>query len=148
MRLGNCAKTLVRLALLCFAVAAFGFVWEILAAQAPTSPYHVGILPGPVEVFRNAAFALGLIHLILAMGWEWASEGGDLRWHVRALIAGTVLTLVALAYAATTGMKGVQIHDPRVDAAWLFRVRAIGALILGIVLFDLARRVWRALRKD
>jgi len=142
MQIGPSARALVRLAIALLLVAVAAGVWEQLASQVPDSPFHVGILPGPVGQLRNAATTLALVLFAAAWLMPWAiGSGKEPRWLVALAYAGSVLTIVSLAYGATTGMYGVQIEDPRPDSRVLFAARSIGEGILVICLVDLARRI-------
>lgn len=135
------AQALVRLGLVVLLGAAVAAVWEVLALQAPTSPYHFGVLPGPVGALRDSASITALCLFAAAWLWPWASQGRELRAWLVLVHVGVIVSLGALTYGATTGMYGVQIDDLRVDSRWLFRIRAMGQLVLAGCLVDYARRV-------
>ena len=147
MELRPSARAIVRLAIGLLIAAAAASVWEILARQAPSSGWHVGMLPGPVAELRDTSVTLAL--LCVAAAWLVPVIAPDHEpWLlVGALHAGALVTLAALAYGATTGMYGVQIDDPRSDSVWLFKIRTLGQLVLVGCLVDVARRFLRARRK-
>lgn len=132
---------LVRLGIVLLLVAAAAAIWEILASQAPSSGYHVGVLPGPVEQLRTTAAMLGLGTLIAAWLLPWWAPSKEPRVLIGIFVVGIVITLAAMTYGATTGMYGVQIYDPRPDSRALFWTRATGQLVLLGVLIELARRL-------
>ena len=142
MRIGWSARALVRLAVVLLLVAVAAGVWELLASQVPDSRFHVGILPGPVGQLRNAATTLALILFAAAWLMPWAARAGkEPRWLVVLAYVGSIVTIVSLAYGATTGMYGVQIEDPRPDSRLLFAARSIGQGILVVCALELARRI-------
>jgi hypothetical protein len=144
MSLSPAGRATVKLALALLAIAAIGVVVHTLAAQGPSSPWWLGILPGPVAQLRDTSALLGAL-LLAAAPYISARSGEREPWSlVVALYVGVVIVLVTLAIGATSGMYGVQIEDPRVANRWLFRARSLGELILfgGLVAF--ARRAWRA----
>ena len=53
-------RTLARLALSLCCISALACVWELFALQVPDSPFHFGVLSGPIVQLRNFSFALGL----------------------------------------------------------------------------------------
>ena len=143
MTLSPAGRATVKLALALLGVAAVGVVVHTLAAQGPSSPWWLGILPGPVEQLRDASALLGAL-LLAAAPYVSAREGEREPWRlVIALYLGSVIVLITLAIGATSGMYGVQIEDPRIASRWLFRARSLGELILfgGLVAF--ARRAWK-----
>jgi hypothetical protein len=115
-----------------------------MAAQSPTSPYHVGVLAGPVGQLRTGATVLALCTLAGAwlMPWIAAGQGRDPWLLVGAYHLGVALMIGSFVYGATTGMHGVQIDDPRPDSQLLFAVRALGYALLAGCLLDVARRVF------
>src|SRR5688572_22422658 len=141
MRIGPSARALVRLGVVLLVVGAAAGVWEWLALQSPGSTWHVGALPGPVGTLRGTAFTLGLAMIAAAWLMPWAAPGREPRAWVIAVHLGVVVVLIALVWGATTGMYGVQIEDLRAESKWLFRLRALGTLILIGCLLDFARRI-------
>jgi len=140
--IGPAARALVRLAVGLLLVAVVAGIWETLAAQAPSSEFHVGHLAGPIGQLRLTATVLGLCMLGAAWLEPWLGAGRPAWRLVAALYAGAALTVGAMIWGATTGMYGVQISDPRPDSRWLFWSRAAGLLLLAGCLLDVARRVF------
>jgi len=144
MRLSLAGRATVKLALALLAVAVVGVVVHTLAAQGPSSPWWLGILPGPVAQLRDASALLGTL-LLAAAPYVSAREGEREPWSlVVALYVGVAIVLVTLAAGAMTGMYGEQIEDPRIASRWLFRARSLGELILLGTLLAFARRAWKA----
>jgi hypothetical protein len=139
--IGPAARALVRLGVALILVAAVAGVWETLAAQAPSSEFHVGHLPGPIGQLRLTAMILGLAMLAAAWLEPWLGAGQPPWRLVWALHVGALITIAAMVWGATTGMYGVQISDPRPESRWLFSTRAVGLTILGGCLVDVARRI-------
>lgn len=137
----------MRLAIGLLIAAAAASVWEILARQAPSSGWHMGVLPGPVAELRDTTVTFAL--LFFAAAWLVPVIAPDREpWVlVGALYAGAIITVAALVYGATTGMYGVQIDDPRPDSVWLFKIRAFGQLLLVAGLLDIARRFFFGARR-
>ena len=131
------SRALLRLAVLVLCVSAGAGVWELLASQAPGSPLWIGMLPGPIEMLREATTVIGL--LLLA-----ASCLVHDRPLPRALLislhVAVVVTLLAALYGAATGMHGVQVFDLRPDASPLFVAKYAGRLGLATCLLLIARR--------
>jgi hypothetical protein len=132
------ARAVLRLgcSVLCF--AAMAGVWETLASQAPGSPLYIGMLPGPVELLRDAAVTWGV--LIVLAGLLLGDQLLTTRW-LWVLRVGAALTMAAGLYAAATGMHGVQARDLRADATWLFSLKYLGRGLLTLGLGAVARRV-------
>jgi ABC-type Na+ efflux pump permease subunit len=144
MHLSLAGRATVKLALALLGVAVIGVVVHTLAAQGPSSPWWLGILPGPVAQLRDASALLGAL-LLAAAPYVSAREGEREPWAlVVALYVGAAVVLVTLAAGAMTGMYGEQIEDPRVASRWLFRARSLGELILLGALVAFARRAWKA----
>lgn len=144
MRLSPAGRAVVKLAIAMLAVAVLGVVAHTLCAQGPSSPWWLGILPGPVAQLRDAS-ALFAALLLAAAPYVSAREGEREPWAlVVALYVGVAMVLVTLTVGAMMGMYGEQIEDPRIASRWLFRVRSLGELFLlgGLVAF--ARRAWKA----
>jgi hypothetical protein len=143
------ARVLVRLAVVLLLIAAGAGIWEILASQSPTSPYHIGVLPGPVSQFRNTSTILALVTFATAWLMPWLAgarretiDAVREPWLLVGLYhLGVLVTVGSFAYGATTGMHGVQIEDPRPDSQWLFGIRLVGYATLGLCLLDVARRI-------
>jgi len=135
------ARALVRLAVLLLLAAAAAGVWEILASQAPSSDYHVGVLPGPVAQLRTTSTLFALVLLAGAWLMPWIGRGRDPWVLIAAVHVGAIITIGAMTYGATTGMYGMQIDDVRPQSEMLFWVRSTGQLLLVGCLLDFARRV-------
>src|SRR5262245_14922034 len=131
------ARAVLRLAVIVMCIAAVAGVWEVLASQAPGSALYIGVLPGPVQVLREAAMVLGL--LLLAAS-SLVPPAGVSRRLVLGLQLSVAVTLLAALYGALTGMHGVQVSDLRPDATPLFIVKHLGRFGVGACLFVLARR--------
>jgi hypothetical protein len=131
-RLSPESRLLVRVALGLWLVAGAATVWEVLAMQWPDSPFHLGILAGPIGQLRGFSFGLGAALALAAWLWPHLYGPGMGRYALVLLVAGSVVHAGALVYAAMQGMIGVQILDPRADARWLVAARGLGhALVLG-----------------
>ena len=134
------ARAFIDLAMALLVTTFLAGVWELLASQGPSSEFRIGVLPGPVAQLRAAAMTLAL--LCFAVAWLLPKIATDREpWLlVGFAYAGTIVTLGAMAYGATTGMYGVQIADPRADSQVLLAVRLGGQILLLIALGDLMRR--------
>jgi uncharacterized membrane protein (DUF441 family) len=142
MPIGECGKATVRLGVVSLMVAALASAWELLALQAPGSPLHIGVLPGPVTALRELALVVGLLLLAAGLLMPWATgQRGEPRVLTRMLHAGTVLALGAQAYGAAQGMNGVQLGDLRADALPVFVFKQGGLAVLVGALLELGRRV-------
>jgi hypothetical protein len=128
-------RSLVLVGLWLCLVGGVACVWELLALQMPDSPFHVGVLSGPIAQLRNFSFGLGLGLLVLSMLWRSLYSEGEARWLLFTLIGAALLQAGALGYAAGQGMVGVQLLDPRLDARLVVYVRllAYAALLVGLV---------------
>ncbi len=109
--------------------------------QAPSSAFHVGVLPEPIADLKHGAFGLGVMLMTAAWLSPWIQPGKVLRG---LLHSGAVVTVVGLLYAALTGMKGVQFDDPRVDSLALLATRVVGEAILAAALIGAVVRLLRA----
>lgn len=141
--LGKDARLFVRTALVLWLVAAFATVWEVLALQGPDSPLRFGILAGPIAQLRDYSFAMGAA--LVAAAWLWPklySERGG-RVASLLLVSGALIHVVALGYAASQGMVGVQFFDPRPDARWLVLTRGLGHLLMVAGLASATVRAFR-----
>lgn len=125
MQVSDDARAVLRLAVIVLCIAAGAGVWEVLASQAPGSLLSIGMLPGPIELLREAALTLGL--LLVAASWL-AREHGVTRRVVVVLHVAVAITLGAAFYGALLGMHGVQARDLRPDATPLFIVKYAGRL--------------------
>ncbi|HKP56976.1 MAG TPA: hypothetical protein VJV78_09660 [Polyangiales bacterium] len=131
------SRALLRLAVIVLCVGAGAGVWEVLASQAPGSPLFIGMLPGPIEMLREAATLIGV--LLLAASCL-VRDRPLPRALLIALHVAVVVTLLAALYGAATGMHGVQVIDLRPDAIPLFAAKYAGRLGLATCLFLIARR--------
>ncbi|MET0284109.1 MAG: hypothetical protein ABW352_06555 [Polyangiales bacterium] len=113
------ARSLFRLGISLWFLAALAAIWELLALQPPDSPLHLGVLVGPIAQLRTFAFAQGCVLALCAL-W-----GGGGRAMSVALALGAVLHVAALGYAASRGLLAVQILDPRGDARAVLYVRGL-----------------------
>jgi len=143
MVLRGSERALIRLGLLLLVLGLLGGAWELLAAQAPLTPLHMGLLPGPVEKLRNGSLLMGLSLLAAAWLLPVAAPGKEPWKLVIGIHVGTVLTWVTLVYGAATGMAGEQIVDPRWDAQAMVVLRLVGYAVLLVCLVELSRRVLR-----
>lgn len=137
-------RILVCLALGFCCLSAASALWEFLALQMPDSPFHLGVLSGPIAQLRNFSAALGLGALALAPLWPALYAPGQGRIVLALLLLGSSVLVAALAYAAGLGMVGVQLLDPRLDARLLAHGRAFGH---GVLTLALALLLVRALRR-
>jgi hypothetical protein len=136
-------RTLARLALSLCCLSALACVWELFALQVPDSPFHLGVLGGPIAQLRNFSFALGLGALGLSALWRSLYPQGQGRWQLWILVSAALLQVGALIYAAANGMVGVQLLDPRLDARLVVYVRIAGHILMLAGLGALLVRVWR-----
>lgn len=139
-------RAIVRLALWSLGIAALSGAWELLARQSPGTPLYLGQLPGPIMALRQTAMHLGV--LLLGAGWLVQAALPQARQPglLGVLHVGAALTLGAGFYAASTGLQGVQLLDPRPDAPPLFVVKYLGWALLAAGLLELGRRALRASR--
>lgn len=147
----SAASATLRLALWTLGAAALAGAWEVLASQAPGSPVHLGILPGPVQLLRETAFTLGFLLCIGSFLLREAHAGqaalsgttseSSLRNVMIALHLGTALVLGTSLYGAIQGMHGVQMRDLRPDATPLFALKHLGYAVLLGAFVVLARRL-------
>jgi hypothetical protein len=142
MKVGPSARALIRLAMALLLITALAALWELFASQVPNSPFSLGMLPGPIASFRNAAFSFALVLVSVAWLIPWAYQNGEPRLLVALAYLGVLVTLGGSFYGALHGMSGVQIIDPRPDAIALFAVKTSGLLILVVGLLDVARRIF------
>jgi hypothetical protein len=139
------SRLLVRVALGLWLLAGAATVWEVLAMQWPDSPFHVGILSGPIGQLRGFAFGLGAALALAAWLWPQLYGPGLGRYALVLLVAGSSIHVAALLYAAMQGMIGVQILDPRADARWLVAARGLGHALSLAALVDAFVRALRRL---
>jgi hypothetical protein len=120
------SRMLLRVGLLLWLAASLGAVWEILALQPPDSPFHAGVLAGPIAQLYATSFALGTAHIVLGLGWPSIYDSGKGAAVAWLLVIGSVVHLAALFYAASRGLMAVQILDPRSDAKLALYGRGLG----------------------
>jgi hypothetical protein len=127
-------RVLARLGLGLCLLSGLACVWELLALQMPDSPFHLGVLSGPIAQLRGFSFGLGLGALGLAGLWPGLYAAGEGRWVLWTLLAAATIQVLALGYAAGQGMVGVQLLDPRLDARLVVyaRLGSHGLLLLGL----------------
>jgi hypothetical protein len=139
MHVGGSARLVLRVGSLLLVGAALAGVWELLASQAPGSPLYIGMLPAPIERLRTDAERFGMLLWLAGL----ALGDRALPRRMGALLgSGSLLVLASGAYAAMTGMNGVQLHDLRADAVWVFLGKQLGRALL---LTGLAMIGWRVL---
>jgi hypothetical protein len=143
MALRPTSLSLIRLGLGLVAVAIASSIWEVLASQAPSSPFYAGVLPGPVGQLRSTATTLGLLMFVAALLLPRTAPDLEPRTWLASVYVGVAITLGAMIYGATTGMLGVQITDPRPESVVLFVVRATGQAVLIGAFAVAGRRLWR-----
>lgn len=136
-------RILVRLALGLCCLSAGSALWEFFALQMPDSPFHLGVLSGPIAQLRNFSAALGLGVLALAPIWPALYAPGQGRFALALLLLASVVLLGTLTYAAAQGMVGVQLLDPRFDARCVAYTRAFGHGLLALALCLLLVRALR-----
>lgn len=134
------SRLLLRVGFVLWWCAALTCLWEGLALQVPTSPYHFGVLAGPVGQLRATTFALGTAALLLSSIWpdHYGDDAGKLVLSL--LLAGAGLQLGPLVYAASHGLMAVQLLDPRDDVRWCAYARALGHALSWLGVGDLVRR--------
>jgi hypothetical protein len=134
---------LTRLGLFLCLLSGLSCVWELLALQMPDSPFHIGVLSGPIVQLRSFSFGLGLGALALAAVWPSLYAEDEGRWLLWTLLGAALLQVLALGYAASQGMVGVQLLDPRLDARLVVYTRLLSH---GLLLLGLGALLWRSLR--
>lgn len=137
-------RILIRVGLSLWLLAAFALAWEALALQAPDSPLHVGILAGPIAQLCSQSFGLGAGLFVAAALWPLTHARDRGRFTLALLLAGAVLSSAALTYAASEGIVGAQVYDPRPDARRVVYARGVGLGLLVLALLDILLRSLRA----
>ena len=137
-------RILVRVALSLWLLAAMATVWEALALQAPDSPLHFGILAGPIVQLRDQCFAQGAGLFIAALLWPMAHGTKRGLFTLALLLSGALVGTAALIYAASEGILGAQVFDPRQDARRVLYARGIGLSLWLLALLDLFARSFRS----
>jgi hypothetical protein len=136
-------RILVRVALALLCLSAGAACWEFLALQMPDSPFHLGVLSGPIAQARNFSAALGVAGLALAPRWPSLYRAGEGRLALALMLAGAGVLTAALFYAAAQGMVGAQLLDPRLDARLVAYARALGHALLSVSLVVIFVRALR-----
>jgi hypothetical protein len=139
-------RLLLVLGLTLWLVSGLSQVWEVLAAQSPDSPFHFGVLTGPVAQLRATSFGMGAMCMGLAWGWGAWFGPGQGRVILGLFLLGVALETAALWIAAARGLLAVQFFDPRPDAQVLLVLRAVGhglCLASGVALLIKAIRSLR-----
>lgn len=135
-------RLLLALGLAFWLLSALSSLWEGLSLQVPDSPFHVGVLAGPIAQFRQACFGFGTGAVFLWSVWARLFPRGTGKITLGLLVSGALLQVLALAYAAAQGMLAVQLLDPRGDARAVVYVRLFAhALTLGALSMLAARAV-------
>jgi hypothetical protein len=117
-------RAFVRLGLACLAVGALSSVWEFVALQPPSSPWHLAGFPVAVARLSMHAFVTGLVTLALA------PAAAQARRALLALAAlGAALALAAHAVTAATAWRGVVLHDARGGSLALLTARLLGGAL-------------------
>ncbi len=116
------------LSLACMTIGAVAWLWESLALQAPSSPWHMPGLPLAVARLALHAWITGLATHTLTRGIT------PPRWVLPLAVAGVALSLGAQAVSAATGLLGVQVRDVRAGSLWVLLARALGGLALAVAL--------------
>ncbi len=140
------SRLLSLVGLVLWLVALLAAVCEVLASQAPASPFHWGVLPGPFAQLQTQCFWLGTLLMGLAWMWpRWLGAGGG-RVSLWLLVSGAILESGSLLWAAASGMLAVQINDPRGDARLMFYGRALGHALVLLGALSLLPAALRSLR--
>lgn len=109
-------------------VGAAAWLWESLALQAPSSPWHMPGMPLAVARLALHAWITGVAVHTLARGVKLP------RWVLPVTVAGVLCSLGAQAVSAATGLLGVQVRDLRAGSHWVLGARALGGLLLAVAL--------------
>lgn len=117
-------RALVRLALGCLAVGALASVWEFVALQPPSSPWHLGGYPVAAARLSLHAFVSGLVTLALA-----PADGRPRRALLAVASLGALLALSAHALTAATAWRGVVLHDARGGSLAILSARLLGGAL-------------------
>lgn len=117
-----------RLALSCMTVGALGWLWELAALQAPSSPWHLPGMPLAIARLSTHAWITGLAV------WVLGRDPRLPRWTLVAATAGAALSLGAQAASAATGLLGVQLRDARAGGGYILAARSLGGGALAIAM--------------
>jgi hypothetical protein len=146
MPLSPAGRALARLGVVLLGLAALAAGAHVLASQSPTSALWLGVLPGPVQAARDGCALLAVVALGVAPHVP-GDAGARAPWAlVGAAAAGATLVVASLLWGAASGMPGVQLDDPRPAAAWIVRLRLLGAALLVVAYALLARQLFRRSR--
>jgi hypothetical protein len=137
------ARALLRLGVSLCVCALLASVWEGLTLQVPSSPFHIGVLSGPVEQLCHFCGGLGLGAVVFALAWSALYPPGEGALAARAYLLGALVHVGALTYAASQGLLGVQVLDARLDARLVVYARGLSHVLL---LGALGSALYRALR--
>jgi len=137
-------RLLLATAFALYLVALFASVWEVAALQPPDSPLHVGILAGPIAQLAVFAFAHATVNALVALAWPLLYERTRGRHAAWLLVAGALLHVAALTFAAARGLLAVQLLDPRADARTLLYTRALALSLIAVALVMLLVRALRS----
>lgn len=132
-------RAFVRLGLLCLAAGAVGSVWEFVALQPPSSPWHLAGYPVAAARLSVHAFVTGLVTLALA-----PADGRPHRPLLAVSALGALLALAAHALTAATAWRGVVIHDVRGGSLALLVTRLVGGALQLTALAWASRLRWAA----
>ncbi len=131
------SRAFVRLGLLCLAVGAVASVWEFLALQPPSSPWHLGGYPIATARLALHAFVTGLVTLALS-----PTDGRPHRPLLAVASLGAALALAAHALTAATAWRGVVLHDARGGSAAILAARLTGGALQLTALAWASRLRW------
>ena len=135
---GPARDRLVGAGIVCLALGVWASLWHFFASQSPSSPFHVGFLPGPVQRFAFWALASGVLLPVLSgilpRVVAPAAQARFARW----LLVATALKLAGLALGACWSVYGVQIVDPRPKSVVVMTLRILGDAMLLVLMTRLA----------
>ena len=144
---GPARDRLVGAGIVCLAAGAWASVWHFFASQSPSSPFHAGFLPGPVQRFAFWALATGVMLPVLAgilpRALEPAAQDRFARW----LLVATALKMTGLALGGIWSVYGVQVVDPNPKSVVVMALRILGDAI-GVVLLTRLAVVWLRSRRQ
>jgi hypothetical protein len=143
MELRTDQVVLVRLGFASLLLGLVALAWELLARQAPYTAASISTLEAPVAQLRVASFTGGLV--VLAVAWlaPWfAPKPLCRRWLIFAC-GSTAFMLGALVMCAAFNVTGLQLAEPESGVRMLVRARVGSQVLVGLVLLDVAIRVFR-----
>jgi hypothetical protein len=135
---GRPRDPLIGAGLVCLALGAVGSIWTFFASQSPSSPFHLGFLPGPVQRFAFWALATGVLLVVFGEIAPRALEGDALTRFERWLLVATALKIGGLFLGAAWSVYGVQIIDPRPRSVVVMGLRLLGDAIFVVLVVRLA----------